>query len=107
MTEAPTDAAATEAPTTEMDATEAPTEAMAETPTEAMAETPTEAAAATETTGETATAATTAPVMSGDPIRIGSKNFTEQLILGEMYAQLLEAAGIEHLLLVEHKSSST
>jgi osmoprotectant transport system substrate-binding protein len=26
---------------------------------------------------------------------IGSKNFTEQLILGEMYAQLLEAAGIQ------------
>jgi osmoprotectant transport system substrate-binding protein len=28
------------------------------------------------------------------PVRIGSKNFTEQLILGEMYAQLLEQAGI-------------
>ncbi|HEX5500868.1 MAG TPA: glycine betaine ABC transporter substrate-binding protein, partial [Thermomicrobiales bacterium] len=28
------------------------------------------------------------------PVKIGSKNFTEQLILGEMYAQLLEAAGI-------------
>ena len=26
-------------------------------------------------------------------IRIGSKNFTEQLLLGEMYALLLEAAG--------------
>ncbi|HYI16773.1 MAG TPA: glycine betaine ABC transporter substrate-binding protein [Thermomicrobiales bacterium] len=31
----------------------------------------------------------------GGPVVIGSKNFTEQLILGEMYAQLLEAAGIE------------
>lgn len=31
----------------------------------------------------------------GGPIVIGSKNFTEQLILGEMYAQLLEAAGIK------------
>jgi len=31
----------------------------------------------------------------GGPVSIGSKNFTEQLILGEMYAQLLEAAGIE------------
>lgn len=29
------------------------------------------------------------------PVTIGSKNFTEQLILGEMYAQMLEAAGIE------------
>jgi len=28
------------------------------------------------------------------PVRIGSKNFTEQLILGEMYALLLEQAGI-------------
>jgi osmoprotectant transport system substrate-binding protein len=28
------------------------------------------------------------------PVRIGSKNFTEQLILGEMYALLLEKAGI-------------
>ncbi|HEU5433893.1 MAG TPA: glycine betaine ABC transporter substrate-binding protein [Thermomicrobiales bacterium] len=28
------------------------------------------------------------------PVKVGSKNFTEQLILGEMYAQLLEAAGI-------------
>lgn len=31
----------------------------------------------------------------GGPVVIGSKNFTEQLILGEMYAQLLEADGIE------------
>jgi len=30
----------------------------------------------------------------GEPISIGSKNFTEQLILGEMYAQLLENAGM-------------
>ena len=29
-----------------------------------------------------------------DPVVIGSKNFTEQLILGEMYAQLLEANDI-------------
>jgi osmoprotectant transport system substrate-binding protein len=28
------------------------------------------------------------------PVRIGSKDFTEQLILGELYAQLLENAGI-------------
>ena len=30
----------------------------------------------------------------GAPVRIGSKDFTEQLILGEMYALLLENAGI-------------
>jgi osmoprotectant transport system substrate-binding protein len=30
----------------------------------------------------------------GAPVRIGSKDFTEQLILGEMYAQLLEHASI-------------
>lgn len=29
------------------------------------------------------------------PVRIGSKNFTEQLILGEMYSLLLQNAGIE------------
>ena len=29
-----------------------------------------------------------------EPVRIGSKDFTEQLILGEMYALLLENAGI-------------
>jgi osmoprotectant transport system substrate-binding protein len=28
------------------------------------------------------------------PIRVGSKDFTEQLILGEMYAQILEGAGL-------------
>ena len=31
---------------------------------------------------------------ANQPVKVGSKNFTEQLILGEMYAQLLEAAGI-------------
>jgi osmoprotectant transport system substrate-binding protein len=31
----------------------------------------------------------------GDTIRIGSKNFTEQLILGNMYAQLLESRGMK------------
>jgi osmoprotectant transport system substrate-binding protein len=30
----------------------------------------------------------------GGPVKIGSKNFTEQLILGEMYALLLDNAGI-------------
>ncbi len=31
---------------------------------------------------------------NGEPVVVGSKNFPEQLILGEMYAQLLEEAGI-------------
>lgn len=37
-----------------------------------------------------------APAMAQEagPVKIGSKNFTEQLILGEMYAMLLEKAGI-------------
>jgi osmoprotectant transport system substrate-binding protein len=30
----------------------------------------------------------------GTPVKIGSKNFTEELILGEMYAQLLQNAGL-------------
>jgi osmoprotectant transport system substrate-binding protein len=33
-------------------------------------------------------------VLGQEPVVIGSKNFTEQLILGEMYAQRLEAIGI-------------
>jgi osmoprotectant transport system substrate-binding protein len=39
--------------------------------------------------------ATTAPAAGGDgeTIRIGSKNFTEMFIMGELYAQLLEANG--------------
>lgn len=41
------------------------------------------------------------PIGAGDvsceveQVTVGSKNFTEQLILGEMYAQILEAQGIE------------
>ncbi|MGP6159065.1 MAG: glycine betaine ABC transporter substrate-binding protein [Vulcanimicrobiaceae bacterium] len=31
---------------------------------------------------------------SSDSVAVGSKNFTEQLVLGEMYAQLLEHAGL-------------
>jgi osmoprotectant transport system substrate-binding protein len=31
---------------------------------------------------------------AGGPVRIGSKDFTEELLLGEMYALVLEAAGI-------------
>jgi osmoprotectant transport system substrate-binding protein len=35
------------------------------------------------------------PATSGATIQVGSKNFTESLILGEMYAQLLEANGFQ------------
>jgi osmoprotectant transport system substrate-binding protein len=35
-----------------------------------------------------------AAAQEAGPVRVGSKNFTEQLILGEMYALLLEQAGI-------------
>jgi len=35
------------------------------------------------------------PANSGKKITIGSKNFTEQFILGEIYAQALEAAGYD------------
>ena len=53
---------------------------------------PTAAPAGTQPTPQTA-----APtrVGSGNLVKIGSKNFTEQLILGEMYAQLLEANGFQ------------
>jgi osmoprotectant transport system substrate-binding protein len=37
---------------------------------------------------------TSAFAQDAGPVKIGSKNFTEQLILGEMYAMLLEKAGI-------------
>jgi osmoprotectant transport system substrate-binding protein len=42
-------------------------------------------------TGQTSPLAT--PAASG-PVRIGSKDFTEELLLGEMYALLLENAGV-------------
>jgi glycine betaine/choline ABC-type transport system substrate-binding protein len=35
------------------------------------------------------------PANSGKQITIGSKNFTEQFVLGEIYAQALEAAGFD------------
>ena len=34
-------------------------------------------------------------VFAQQPVRVGSKNFTEQFILAELYAQALEAAGIK------------
>lgn len=47
--------------------------------------------AATQTGGGAVTPA-------GPPIRIGAKNFTEQLILGELYRQALEAKGYQIVL---------
>jgi osmoprotectant transport system substrate-binding protein len=41
----------------------------------------------------TTTPTATAPVPSGPPIRIGTKDFTEQFILGEIYTQALRAKG--------------
>ena len=37
----------------------------------------------------------TTPTTTGSQLTIGSKNFTEQFILGEIYAQALEAAGYD------------
>lgn len=34
-------------------------------------------------------------VLAADAVKVGSKNFPEALIIGEMYAQLLEAAGMK------------
>jgi glycine betaine/choline ABC-type transport system substrate-binding protein len=46
--------------------------------------------------GETASAAIKKdPANSGKKITIGSKNFTEQFVLGEIYAQALQAAGYD------------
>jgi osmoprotectant transport system substrate-binding protein len=35
------------------------------------------------------------PALAQQPVRVGSKNFTEQFILAELYAQAMEAAGIK------------
>jgi len=87
-----TDSAATTEAATEA-ATEVATEAATEVATEAATEVATEEA--TTATEETATTSAAAPAGSGAPIRVGSKNFTEEFILGELYAQLLEANGFE------------
>lgn len=54
-------------------------------------------AASAPATTPAAGAATTAPApaASGVTVKIGSKNFTEQLVLGEMYAQYLESLGVK------------
>lgn len=41
-----------------------------------------------------ALALTTAIQAQAEPVKIGSKNFTEQFIVAEIYAQALEKAGI-------------
>jgi osmoprotectant transport system substrate-binding protein len=48
-----------------------------------------------ETTEASATAIEENPDNNGIALTIGSKNFTEQIILGEIYAQALEAAGYD------------
>jgi osmoprotectant transport system substrate-binding protein len=45
-------------------------------------------------TGTGTTPAGTTPAAAGRAVVVSSKNFTEEVILGEMYAQLLENAGI-------------
>jgi glycine betaine/choline ABC-type transport system substrate-binding protein len=52
-------------------------------------------AATTATEGESATAIQENPDNNGVQLTIGSKNFTEQIVLGEIYSQALEAAGYD------------
>jgi osmoprotectant transport system substrate-binding protein len=54
-----------------------------------------EPATSAEATTAEATDATTAAATEKKPVIIGSKDFTEQFILGELYAQALEAKGFE------------
>ena len=42
-----------------------------------------------------ALALATLPALAQQPVRVGSKNFTEQFVLAELYAQAMEAAGIK------------
>jgi osmoprotectant transport system substrate-binding protein len=67
--------------------------AEATAPMDMTAEATTEATTGTDATAGATSGATTGGPRSGDPIRIGSKNFTEEFILGELYAQILEANG--------------
>jgi osmoprotectant transport system substrate-binding protein len=59
--------------------------------TEAAGEAATEAA--TEATAEAATDAAAGDAAAGGPIQIGSKDFTEAILVAELYAQVLEGAG--------------
>lgn len=62
-------------------------------PSGATTEAATAPAEATAPAATAAAEATTAPAAAPGTIKIGSKNFTEMYILGELYAQLLEANG--------------
>jgi len=42
-----------------------------------------------------ALAATASTALAQPVVRVGSKNFTEQFVLAELYAQALEASGIK------------
>jgi osmoprotectant transport system substrate-binding protein len=55
----------------------------------------TEAPEATVTTPGSADASTTAPAGGGGSITVGSADFTESQLLGEIYAQALEAKGFQ------------
>jgi osmoprotectant transport system substrate-binding protein len=84
--------AAPAAPTAAPAAPAAPTAA----PTAVATKAPTAAPAAPTAAPAPTTAATAAPAAaSGGTVKVGSKDFTEELLLGEMYALVLEANGIK------------
>jgi len=85
----PTTAPATSAPATQASgATAYPSEATAATA-------PTNSPYPAMPTSGPTTAATMAPVPAGASVTVASKDFTEEFIVGEMYAQLLESAGFK------------
>jgi osmoprotectant transport system substrate-binding protein len=63
------------------------------TAAEATAEATAEAAADTGSTGGTAAQAEGSGAPPNGPVRIGSKDFTEAILVAELYAQVLERAG--------------
>src|SRR5919202_675554 len=94
---AATSAAATSSPATEATAAQgATTGATMATPTSAATAATTASAGTGATSAATQAAASTAiPSGGGATIRVGSKNFTEEFIIAEMYAHLLEANGFK------------
>lgn len=101
-----TTAPAAEATTAPTEAAAAPTEAATEAATtaattEATTAATTEATTAATTEATSAAGATAAPTTAagqggnGATIKVGSKDFTEEFIVGEMYALLLENAGFK------------
>jgi osmoprotectant transport system substrate-binding protein len=94
----PTNAPATSAPATQASGPTAyPAGSTQPTATSGPAPTayPPQATAAPAATATTAAAATMAPVPAGATVIVGSKDFTEEFIVAEMYAQLLENAGFK------------